>query len=123
MQFYVADIDIDPLAPEDWTENDIQRHYAQCPGIVALSPMNDMVAKVNVHWFEVVPDGFKADFIAHAELKVTGKRIGIMGWPWEEVEVRDVTPGEYKLIFSGHDIDLVEDDGDYYNLWIIRVGI
>ena len=117
-QFYVADMDIKPLAPCNWTDEDVDRRFALGPGIIALSPCNDMTPAITVHWFDNMPSDYKCDFIANAKLVVSGENIGIFGWPWELMDSKKVFPGTFSITFTGHDIHLAEQEKDYYDVWI-----
>jgi len=119
-QFYVADIDINPLAPEVWTDDNVAQRHNCGQGIVALSPDNEIKARVNIFWFDDKPPITKYDFLIEARLNVTGKNIGVLGWPWELQDSQEVIPGEYVITFSGHCIDRIDNNDDYYVVWIHR---
>ena len=117
-QFYVADIDINPMAPEIWTDENVAQRHNCGQGIVALSPDNDIQAQIKVFWFDEKPSISKYDFMIETKLNVTGNNIGVLGWPWELQDSREVTPGEYIITFSGHCIDRIDSNEDYYIVWI-----
>ena len=117
-QFYVADLDLDPAAPEIWTDEDVANRHLKGNGILALCPETDMSATIHLYWDTDVPEECTFDFSVNVIMDVTGTRIGVMGWPWEAMDVRRSANSQYDVTFSGHNLARIESGDDFYRLWI-----
>ena len=115
-QFYVADVGLDPKAPEVWTDEHIaQRHHTQ-RHITALCPAGDISARIiSCGLGENVPEeSNKSDFEIRTHIEVLSGKIGIFGWPWELQDQYEVAPGMYDIVFKGYQTDRVEEKEDFY---------
>lgn len=115
-QFYVADIYLDPDAPEEWNDVHVQQRYNTLRHITALCPEGDISARIiscgpedNLPLFSESPDW---EVITAIEIE-TGK-IGVFGWPRELMDEYDVTPGVYEIVFRGYALNKVAVQEDYY---------
>jgi hypothetical protein len=114
-QFYVADAGIEPMAPETWTEEDIQRRFNAHENIVALCPTGDITARILViPPGEVAEEFGSPDFLVETQVTLPSGRAGIYGYPWELLEEHSVQPGQYVVRFSGYNIGAIEDEEDFY---------
>jgi hypothetical protein len=114
-QFYVADLALNPPAPEEWTDEDVARRYNSEENIVALCPEGDVTARI-----VVVPPGSTydsealSDFEVSAQVSIESGKLGVLEWPWELVQEFDVVPGKYQITYRGYDTHLAQTEGDYY---------
>ena len=114
-QFYVADIGLDPDAPEEWTDVHIEQRFNAQKNIVALCPEGDISARIIS-----VPPGQKYEGVVVPEFKVSTEiiiesgKLGVFGFPWELLEEYEVQPGKYKINFSGFLLEKVNEEADYY---------
>jgi len=114
-QFYVADAELDPDAPEDWSDEHVRQRFNALEHIVALCPVNDFEAQVTC-----VPPGQSytmegsLDFEVRTRVSIPSGRLGVFGWPREPLVIYDVEPGTYGIRFRGYDTHLVDIDEDLY---------
>ncbi len=124
-QLYVADRKLEPLAPEDWTdEHTRQRHYA-LDHIVAFCPVSDIVARITSYGpneTAVEPDD-RPDFEVEAEIEIPSGQIGVYGWPWELQDSYTVGPGRVRIRFRGFRTFDAENGLDYYIIEIAEAEI
>ena len=115
-QFYVADLVLEPDAPDDWTEDDVSKHHLTRKHIAALSPIADGDARVTScgpdDTIPEFPDAF--DFEVATEIEVPSGEIGIFGWPWELEDRYRIQPGYCSILFRGYATDRAESEEDYY---------
>ena len=114
-QFYVADRELEPDAPTNWTDADVEAHFLTADHIVALGTE----AHIDADIFSCGPEDEIPDFPDPHDFEVrvsvdfpSGK-IGIYGWPWEIADQHDVAPGRHDILFRGYVINR-PDEGDYY---------
>jgi len=121
-QFYVADIDINPLAPVDWTDEHLSQRHNTLKNITALCPEGDITARIiSCGPGENVPEESNApDFEVKTCIEVLSGKIGVLGWPWELKDQYVVTPGIYDIVFKGYLTNKVEEEEDYYVVRIER---
>lgn len=115
-QFYVADRELEPDAPEEWTDEDVNNHHLTARYIVALSPVGDMDARIFSYGpDEPLPDfPDPIDFEVRTQIEVPSGKVGVFGWPWEIEDQYDIAPGFCDILFRAYATARVDDDADYY---------
>ena len=114
-QFYVADAGLDPDAPEEWTDEHVRQRFNPLKNIVALCPVGDITARVIcVPPNEKYNGDIDPEFAVNTQIEIESGRVGIYGWPRELLEEYSVSPGIYKIKFSGYNLAAAETEGDYY---------
>lgn len=115
-QFYVADRELEPDAPTEWTEADVAKHYLTAAHIVALSPVADVDARI----ISCGPDdplpyfSDPVDFEVLTEIEIPSGKVGVYGWPWELEDQYEIPPGACEVLFRGYATERSEQGEDYY---------
>ena len=121
-QFYVADVGLDPDAPEDWTDDHVAQKFNALSHIVALCPEGDITARIFCcgpdEVYPVVPE--LSEFIVNTEIEIVSGEIGVFGFPRELVAKYSVPPGIYSIRFSGYSLNQIDFEKDYYGVDIKR---
>jgi hypothetical protein len=119
-QFYVADIDLDPRAPEDWSEEHVRQRHNTLKNITALCPEGDQTARIiSCGLGEIAPEeSGQPDFEVRTCIEVPSGKIGVFGWPWELQDQYVVTPGICDIIFKGYQTSKTDEQEDYY---VVRI--
>ncbi len=114
-QFYVADVALDPDAPEEWSDEHVSQRFNAIKNIVALCPEGDITARVIcIPPNEEYKNSSVPDFVVNTQIEIESGRLGVFGWPREILEEYSVTPGVYAIRFTGYNLAGVEIEGDYY---------
>jgi len=115
-QFYIADRELEPDAPTEWTDADAANHHLTAKHIAALSPISDIEARIIScgpgDSLPEFPDPI--DFEVRTEIEVPSGKLGIYGWPWELEDQYDIAPGTCEILFRAYATGQVEQGGDYY---------
>jgi hypothetical protein len=120
-QFYVADAELQPSAPEDWDDNHVEQRHNTLENIAALCPEGDISARI----ISCGPaDGppvleHEADFRVLTDILCPSGRVGVYGWPWELMDEYRIAPGRCLIEFTGHMTAKVDQELDYY---VVRVS-
>jgi hypothetical protein len=121
-QFYVADVGLDPDAPEDWTDDHCTQRHNTLQHITALCPEGDITARVIScgpdDVYPEMPD--TAEFEVETEIEVKSGKIGVFGWPRELEDEYPVEPGIYRILFRGYALAKIASQEDYYGVEIRR---
>lgn len=130
-QFYLTDAGKDPFAPEDYTEQDVQRRIKAADNVVVIQPERSMTVPVELEILDSrPPDDFeKWHHVAEASLELPSGKLRIEEWgnaePVDEIvlearsyRVRAYYGGLDTLSFDGLDGD------DHYKIvmWPSPVG-
>jgi hypothetical protein len=115
-QFYVADAELEPSAPEVWTDEHVEQKYNTNQYITALCPDGDISARIIVCGpNEVIPEFSETpDFEAQTAIEILSGKIGVFEWPWELQIQYEVPPGHYAIIFTGFNTEKVDQEEDFY---------
>ena len=115
-QFYVADAELEPDAPEDWDDAHVRQRHNTLKHITALCPKGDVSARViSCGPGEHPPETKdKADFEVITWIEIPSGHIGVYGWPWELMDRYAVTPGQCRIRFTGYRTDRADQEEDYY---------
>jgi hypothetical protein len=124
-QFYAADVDLDPDAPEDWTDAHVAQRHNTLQHIAALCPEGDITARIvscgPEDDYPVMPD--PVEFEVQTEIDVASGRLGVFGWPRELEDEYLVEPGLYSIRFRGYALDKIASMQDYYGVEIRKKAI
>ena len=124
-QFYLWDRGMEPVAPIDYTEIDIERRIKTGPNVVVIQPARSLKVPVDIFIYDSDPgfDDSEWDHVAEASLHLPTGQLEVhecMGGPVAEFKVR---PGWYRVrgfFGSLEDIDNWGIEGnDHYraDLW------
>lgn len=115
-QVYVADLELEPPAPEDWTEEHVRLRYYALDYIVALSLVSEIVARITSHGPQdtVVETDDRADFDIETQIDIPSGKIGVYGWPWELQDSYTMAPGKATIRFRGFRTSNADNGLDYY---------
>jgi hypothetical protein len=123
-QFYVADAELDPDAPEDWTDAHCAQRHNTLRHITALCPEGDISARVvscgPEDVYPEMPD--PAEFEIRTEIEVPSGKIGVYSWPRDLHDEYVVAPGVYTIWFRGYALASVDSEQDYYGVEIRKKG-
>ncbi|MFI4859068.1 MAG: hypothetical protein ACIAXF_00160 [Phycisphaerales bacterium JB063] len=115
-QFYIADAELEPEAPEEWTEAHVAQRHNTHQYIAALCPEGDDSASI----ISVGPNEERPSFDetvgfeVETKIEVPSGRVGVYGWPWELQDEYQVKPGRVLVRFVGYSIDQVDAGKDFY---------
>jgi len=115
-QFYVADRELEPDAPTEWTDADVANHHLTASHIAALSPVGDIDARI----ISCGPDDplphfpHPFDFEVRTRIQVPSGKVGVFGWPWELEDQYDIPSGACEILFRAYATDQAEEGEDYY---------
>jgi hypothetical protein len=86
-QFYIADSILEPLAPEEWTDEDVQNHHKTLDHIAALKTESDGSISLSIYRIneEINFKDIKVLFDVQTRIIVPNMKIGIYQWPFEIV--------------------------------------
>lgn len=124
-QFYLWDSGINVVAPEDYTDEDVQRRIKTGPHVVVVQPERNATVPVEVEIHEGDP-GFDAadwDHVAEASLHLPTGRLQVHECTGGPVADFDAPPGWYRVRSLGGGFDTIDESGleggDHYRvvLW------
>jgi hypothetical protein len=115
---------MNPLAPEDYSEEDTRRRIKTAPYVVVIQPERNMTVAVEIEIHDLEPEyaSDEWDHIAEASLQLPTGLLQVHECTGGSVAEFEVTPGWYRIrsFYGGFDTidDYVEGD-DYYKvvLW------
>lgn len=114
-QFYVADADLDPDAPEEWNDEHIKQRYNALQNIVALCTGGDISARVIcMQPGEKYQSELQVEFQVITEIEIESGKLAVYEWPRELMEEYSVTPGIYQIRFTGYNLSAIDSEGDIY---------
>ena len=120
-QFYVADAELEPEAPEEWSDAHVQQRHNTLQHITALCPVGDITARaISCGPTDARPHlEHKPDFEVFTTIEVPSGKVGVYGWPWERMDEYDIPPGPCGIRFTGYRTDKAESEEDYY---LVEIG-
>ena len=120
-QFYVADRILEPEAPTEWTDKDVEARHVTLENIVALSPESDLDARITSCGPGDVEPTFpdEPDFELITQIIAPSRKVGIYGWPWELEDEYEIGSEECEITFRGFALERKEEDGDYYLVKVV----
>jgi len=124
-QFYVQDEGINPDAPTEWNDADVERRLKAAPNVVVVCPVRNMTVPVTVQVFDKEPqyDPSQWHHIAECSLALPTGKLQIHECTGGSVGRFTVSPGNYGLrafygsLVSLRDNDLEGDDHYLVVLW------
>jgi hypothetical protein len=112
-QFYVWDAGANPSAPEDYTDEDVERRVKVAPQVVVIQPARNMTVPVRIELHDNDPglDPEKWDHVAECSLDVPTGHLQVHECTGSAVLDLDVRPGTYRVraLFAG--LDTLSKDG------------
>ena len=115
-QLYVADRELEPEAPTEWTDQDLAAHHLTLTSIAALCPESHINARVTscgpndpVPNFTDTPD-----FEVLTSIEVPSCRVGVYSWPWELEDEYELSTTHCKICFRGYALQKKDAEQDYY---------
>ena len=115
-QFYVADRELEPDAPTEWTDQDVAARHLTLENISALCPESDIDARITSCGPNDPEPAFpdSPDFELTTHIRVPSRRVGIYGWPWELEDEYEIASEDCEILFRGFAIDKKDEEADYY---------
>ena len=124
-QFYLMDAEEEPFAPEDWTDEDVQRRIKAEKFIVIIQPERNMTVPVDLEILDSEPEKDFGNWqhVAEASLDLPSGKLRIEECP--TVNIIDeivLMPNSYRIRAYYGDLDKLSFDGlegdDHYKIMI-----
>ncbi len=121
-QFYLMDAEENPFAPEEWTDEDVQRRIKAEKFIVVIQPERNMSVPVDLEILDSEPDeDFKNwNHIAEASLDLPSGKLQIEECLGETKDILILQSGSYKIRAFYGNLDKLNFDGlegdDHYKI-------
>src|SRR5215467_7944100 len=119
-QFYLWDRETNPLAPTDYTDQDVQNMVKVAPGVVVIQPVRNMTVpvKLEVHETEPECDATEWDHVVECSLDLPTGKLQVHECTGGPVLDLDLDPGPYRVraLFAGLSTlsaDGLEGDDEY----------
>jgi hypothetical protein len=98
-QFYLMDAEEYPDAPEDWTDEDVQRRIKADKNIVVIQPERNMTVPVDLEISDSEPeeDFENWNHIAEASLELPSGKLQIEECLGETKDILILQPGSYRI--------------------------
>ena len=104
-QFYLWDRATNPLAPTDYTDQDVQNMVKVAPGVVVIQPVRNMTVPVNLEVHETEPecDATEWDHVVECSLDLPTGKLQVHECTGGPVLDLDLDPGSYRVraLFAG----------------------
>jgi hypothetical protein len=112
-QFYLWDAGMDPQAPEDYTDADIQRRMKTGEHVVVIQPARNMTVPVEVEIHDAEPsfDRDDWDHIAEASLHLPTGQLQVHECTGGSVAEFRVAPGWYRVRSFHGGFDTIDESG------------
>jgi len=112
-QFYVWDAGVSPIAPEDYTEEDVARMVKLAPNVLVVQPVRNMEVpvEIEVHSGDPGVDSGKWDHVVECALELPTGKLQVHECTGGPVLDQEVLPGTYRarVLFAG--LDSLSEDG------------
>lgn len=121
-QFYLWDMEMNPQAPDEYTDEDIQRKIKIGDHVIVIQPERDMEVPVSIEVRKSKPnDDFESwDHVAEASLRLPSGNLQIHECTGGSVDVINLPPDTYRVrAYFGNLADLSDDElegNDNYKL-------
>lgn len=112
-QFYVQDGQVNPAAPEDWTDADVARRAKVAPNVVVICPIRNMSVPVEVelHSSEPEVDASEVDHIVECSLELPSGHLQVHECTGGPVLDWRINPGSYQVLAIFSRLESLSDDG------------
>jgi hypothetical protein len=123
-QFYLMDAEIYPKAPEDYTDEDVQRRIKADKNIVVIQPERNMTVLVELEILESSPNDEFEDWqhVAEAGLDLPSGKLLIEECLGEVIDTIVLPPDSYRIRAYYGGLDTLSFDGlegdDHYKIAI-----
>jgi hypothetical protein len=123
-QFYVQDGDLNPPAPEDWTDDDVANRVKVAQNVVVVCPIRNMSVPVAIELYESKPDEAAEawDHVVHCSLSIPTGHLQVhecTGGPMLDWHIK---PGDYEVLILFGGLATTSDDGlngqDHYKVLV-----
>jgi hypothetical protein len=121
-QFYLRDKGMDPRAPENYSDEDVQRRIKTGPHVVVIQPERNMTVavEIEIHDSEPLYDAKSWDHIAEASLDLPTGQLQVEECTGGPVADFRVAPGRYRVRAFCGGFETIDDTGlegnDHYRL-------
>lgn len=121
-QFYLMDAEQNPYAPEDWTNDDVQKRIKTDKYIVVIQPERNMTVPVELEILNFAPeeDSKDWDHIAEASLDLPSGKLQIEECCGETKDTLILHSGSYRIRAFYGGLDTLSFDGlegdDHYKI-------
>lgn len=112
-QFYVQDAGINPEAPTDWTNEDVERRAKVADNVVVICPLRNMNVPVTLelHDTEAAVDLSGYDHAVRCSLDLPTGELQVHECTGSEVLRRTVKPGTYTVLALYSGLDTLDEHG------------
>lgn len=104
-QFYVWDGGVEPLAPEDWSDEDVTNRAKVAENVFVVCPVRDMTVPVRISLLNSEPalDMKRYDHVVQGSVALPTGQLQVHECTGGEVLAWKVKPGTYRVLalFSG----------------------
>jgi hypothetical protein len=127
-QFYVCDGGINPDAPTDWDNTDVERRLKVVSHMIVVCPVRNMMVpvEIQVHNAEPQYDANQWDHIVECSLALPTGNLQIQGCTSNSAECLRVSPGTYQVRVLYGALDTLRDndlDGNDHYLVVLWPGV
>jgi hypothetical protein len=123
-QFYLMDAEEEPFAPEDWTNEDVQRRIKAEKHIVVIQPERNMTVPVELEILNSAPDNSfdQWQHIAEASLELPSGKLQIEECCGKTKDIINLDSESYRIRAYYGNLDKLSFDGlegdDHYKIII-----
>jgi hypothetical protein len=112
-QFYLWDREMDPIAPEEYTDDDVQRRIKTGPHVVVIQPERNMNVDVEIEVHDSEPDYEPGqwDHIAEASLHLPSGNLDVEECTGGTVAQFRVEPGWFRVRSFHGGLDTIDESG------------
>jgi len=113
LQFYLCDQAKAPPAPEEYTDEDIQRRLKAAPHIVVVQPVRNMTVPVQLEVCGADPglDPSDSDHIAECSLDLPSGRLQVLECTGKVVQKIELAPGSFRVRVRFSGLNTLSRDG------------
>jgi len=112
-QFYIQDGQVNPPAPEDWTDADVVNRVKVASNVVVICPVRNMSVPVEVELHSSEPkfDAGEVDHIVECSLELPSGNLQVHECTGGPVLDWRINPGQYHVVALFSRLGSLSDDG------------
>jgi len=112
-QFYLWDKGTNPLAPTDYTDEDVRNMVKVSPGVVVIQPVRDMTVPLNLEIHETAPECNTTDWdhVVECSLELPTGKLQVHECTGGPVLDLDLDPGSYRVLALFAGLSTLSQDG------------
>lgn len=112
-QFYLWDRDMNPEAPVDYNNEDVERRIKTGPNVFVIQPERDMIVSVEIEIHDIEPTQSpdKWDHIAEGSLHLPTGQLQVHECTGGSVAEFTVVPGWYRVRSFHGGLDTIDESG------------